>query len=44
MLLGQGRVNLKPVITHCFPLTRVLEAFRVAEHEKATAMKVMLTY
>jgi threonine dehydrogenase-like Zn-dependent dehydrogenase len=44
MLLGQGRVNLKPVITHCFPLTRVLEAFRVAEHEKATALKVMLTY
>jgi threonine dehydrogenase-like Zn-dependent dehydrogenase len=44
MLLGQGRVNLKPVITHCFPLTEVLQAFRVAEHEKAKAMKVMLTY
>jgi threonine dehydrogenase-like Zn-dependent dehydrogenase len=44
MLLSYGRVNLKPVITHCFPLAKVVEAFRVSEHEKAKAMKVMLTY
>ena len=42
MLLHQERVNLKPVITHFYPLAQVHEALRVAEHEKAKAMKVML--
>ena len=44
MLLSQGRVDLNPVITHRFPLSQIHEAIRVSEHEKASAMKVMITY
>jgi L-iditol 2-dehydrogenase len=44
MLLSQGRVDLNPVITHRFPLSQIHEAIRISEHEKAKAMKVMITY
>ena len=42
MLLGQERIDLRPVITHRFPLERIHEAMRVAEHEKDRALKVMI--
>jgi threonine dehydrogenase-like Zn-dependent dehydrogenase len=44
MLLGQERVNLKPVITHRFPLEKVHEAMRIAEYEKDRALKVLITF
>jgi 2-desacetyl-2-hydroxyethyl bacteriochlorophyllide A dehydrogenase len=44
MLLGQERVNLKPVITHRFPLEKINEAMRTAEHEKDKALKILITF
>jgi len=44
ILLGQERVNLKPVITHRFPLEKINEAMRIAEHEKDKALKILITF
>jgi L-iditol 2-dehydrogenase len=44
MLLGQERVNLKPVITHRFPLEKIHEAMRIAEHEKDKALKILVKF
>ena len=42
-LLDQGKVDAVPVITHRFPLTDAVEAFRVAEDKMETgAVKVVL--
>ena len=40
---GQGGSG-NPVITHRFPPSQIHEAIRISEHEKAKAMKVMITY
>jgi len=44
MLLGQERVDLKPVITHRFPLEKIHEAMRISEFEKDRALKVMIIF
>jgi threonine dehydrogenase-like Zn-dependent dehydrogenase len=44
MLLGQERVNLKPVITHRFPLDKIHDAMRIAEHEKDKALKILIKF
>jgi 2-desacetyl-2-hydroxyethyl bacteriochlorophyllide A dehydrogenase len=44
MMLAEERVNLKPVITHRFPLEKIHDAMRTAEHEKDKALKVMIKF
>ena len=44
MLLGQERVNLKPVITHRFRLENIHEAMRIAEHEKDKVLKILIKF
>jgi 2-desacetyl-2-hydroxyethyl bacteriochlorophyllide A dehydrogenase len=44
MLLCQGRVNLKPLITHRFPLEKIHEAMGIAEHEKDKALKILIKF
>jgi L-iditol 2-dehydrogenase len=43
-LLAQGRVAVRPMVTHRFPLDQAVEAFRVAADKANTgALKVVLT-
>jgi L-gulonate 5-dehydrogenase len=44
MLLGQERVNLRPVITHRFRLENIHEAMRIAEHEKDKVLKILIKF
>lgn len=44
MLLGQERVDLKPVITHRFHLENIHEAIRIAEYEKDKALKILIKF
>lgn len=44
MLLGQERVDLRPVITHRFPLEKIREAMRMAEFEKDSALKILMIF
>jgi len=37
----QGQINVKPLITHRFPLSQIFEAFEVARTDPA-AVKVVL--
>ena len=41
-LMAHGRVNLKPLLTHEFAFEDTLAAFEVAEHQKDSAVKVMI--
>jgi 2-desacetyl-2-hydroxyethyl bacteriochlorophyllide A dehydrogenase len=42
-LIEQGKLDLKPMLTHYFPLSRVQEAFEVLRDPKAQAIKVVIT-
>jgi L-iditol 2-dehydrogenase len=41
-LLASGRVNLKPLITHSFPLENILEAFKTFIERTGGAIKVVV--
>jgi 2-desacetyl-2-hydroxyethyl bacteriochlorophyllide A dehydrogenase len=41
-LLSSGRVNLKPLLTHAFPLARITEAFETFTERKGGAIKVVV--
>jgi L-iditol 2-dehydrogenase len=41
-LLASGRVNLKPLITHSFPLTQIGEAFKTFRERTGGAVKVVV--
>jgi len=42
-LLSSGRVNLKPLVTHSFPLDDVSEAFKTFQERIGGAIKVVVT-
>ena len=42
-LMGQGLIDVKPVITHIFPLSRALEAFETAS-QRLKAMKTQIAF
>jgi len=42
-LLSSGRVNLKPLVTHSFPLDNVSEAFKTFQERIGGAIKVVVT-
>ena len=39
-LLAAGRINYKAIITHRFPLSRIMDGFRVMEEK--TGLKVLI--
>jgi L-iditol 2-dehydrogenase len=41
-MLGQGRISLKPLATHSFPLARIEEAFRTFKERIGGAIKVIV--
>ncbi len=41
-LMGQDRLNIKPLLTHTFPLTEIHEAFRTFEERIENAIKVVV--
>ena len=40
--MQSGLIDVRPLITHTFPLTEYREAFEVAEHRKDEALRVLL--
>jgi threonine dehydrogenase-like Zn-dependent dehydrogenase len=42
--IGEGRINVKPIITHRFPLARIQEAFEVFNEKKDGALKVLVEF
>jgi L-idonate 5-dehydrogenase len=42
-LINEGRVDLRPVVTHRFPVTQAREAFELAS-DRTQAMKVLLDF
>lgn len=42
-LVSGGLINLKPLVTHRFPLNKATEAFYVASDVKQGAIKVQIT-
>ena len=43
-LMGYGRVNVKPMVTHEFSFDQTLEAFDITENAKDKAVKVMINF
>ncbi|MGA2463739.1 MAG: alcohol dehydrogenase catalytic domain-containing protein [Thermodesulfobacteriota bacterium] len=41
-LIQAGRINLRPLITHTFPLSRALQGYEIFENRKDTCIKVLL--
>jgi threonine dehydrogenase-like Zn-dependent dehydrogenase len=41
-MLGQGRISLKPLATHSFPLGRIEEAFKAFKERIGGAIKVIV--
>jgi len=42
MLIKNGKLNLKPLITHTFPLAKAMEAYEVMEKRRDGCIKVLL--
>jgi predicted dehydrogenase len=43
-LMGEGRLDVRPLISHRFPVARAAEAYRLLTEEKSGALAVVLTY
>lgn len=43
-MIIQGRIDVKPVITHHLPFTEVQRAFELASYKKENAIKIVLEY
>ena len=41
-LIGRGKINVKPLITHTFPLSGIAEAYELFESKKDGVMKVAI--
>ncbi len=41
-LVSSGQIDVKPLVTHRFPLERAVEAFETARTGKGNAIKVMI--
>ena len=42
--IGEGRINVKPLITHRFPLEQIQEAFEVFLEKRDGALKVLVEF
>ncbi len=42
--IGEGRINVKPLITHRFPLAQIQEAFEVFHQKRDGALKVLVEF
>lgn len=42
-LVSEGLINLKPLVTHRFPLNKAVDAFQVAADPSQGAIKVQIT-
>ena len=41
-LLSEGRIDVRPLITHRYPFDEVVEAFRFAAENRSATVKVMI--
>lgn len=41
-LASEGKIDLAPLATHCYPLDRIGEAFQTAEHKTGGVLKALL--
>jgi L-iditol 2-dehydrogenase len=41
-LMGHGKINARPLITHDFPLTRISEGIRIFSERQGGAIKVLI--
>ncbi|MCL5069350.1 MAG: hypothetical protein M1308_00375, partial [Actinobacteria bacterium] len=41
-LIETGRIKCQPLITHCYPFSKIKEAVRAMESEKETRIKILL--
>jgi alcohol dehydrogenase len=41
-LIQAGKINLRPLITHTFPLSRALQGYEIFQNKKDTCIKVLL--
>jgi L-iditol 2-dehydrogenase len=41
-LVSSGRINLKPLITHIFPLEEIRNGFKIASEKSDNAIKVVI--
>ena len=44
MILGEGKINIKHLITHRFSLEQIHEAFTVAELDKDQGLKILINH
>lgn len=41
-LIEQGKIDTTPLITHCFPLSQIEEAYRIFENKEENVIKVSI--